>query len=154
MSNPMTPDDRSALLFQVQRALDGAEIGRSNLKCDWIIDLSEEHYLFNNKSEGTVDVWEHRSPEEDPFEMEPIATFTEGELFPPLVWISELNWDFADTDLICFEAEMLPPGELYLSNWDDKKRFTLKCHTGALAKDAAQCLADIMAKADRARRAS
>lgn len=135
---------RDELKEKILCVLDDNDIGRKEIGYQprhfgsWWVTLGEFEIRFNKDD---INIKGFGYP-----------TYTHKELFPDLEWVSDLNWDFADTDLICFEAEMLPPGELYLSNWDDRKRFTLKCHSGKLAKDMAQLIADQLDKSERLRK--
>jgi hypothetical protein len=147
----MTPDERNALLFDVQRALDGAGIGRESLShgIDPAISLDEGTHLHIFVDSVNVYV-------SDPFENNfgTVATFTFDELFPPLVWEDYPKCEWSVAFIGYWEAFKIfsdAPSTLRIQN--DGQRVELDFHTPDLAKEAAQSLADILAKADRARRA-
>lgn len=149
----MTPDERNALLFQVQLALDGAGIGRLNFYSESVnnIPLGDGLYVQINPFSQDAEVIQN-----DPFEpgFDNGTTFTFDELFPPLVWEDYPKCEWSIAFIGYWEAFKIfwdAPSTLRIQN--DGQRVELGFHTQDLAKEAAQSLADILAKADRARRA-
>ena len=154
MGNPMTPEQRDALKFQVLRALDGAGIGRLNWGYKTGIKINDRlsvdiHPLMK---EATVIV---ADPFEDDFGQ--IATFTFDELFPELEWkddpgmgfVTRIGGIFARFDngtSFSITAE----GTLFFNHAHQ----VVKMQLGDvdLAKETAQFIADQLAKAGRARK--
>lgn len=141
----MTPDERNNLLFQVQRALDLAGIGRANVHT-YAGGLLANGHVAVPRMNNDIEV-QYR----DISIAEPIATFTFDELFPPLNWYEWQDGIATEVDKVSFALYDPTLGRLTIER--KAMDITIDFHTQDLAKEAAQSLADIMAKADRSRRA-
>ena len=148
----MTPEERNDLLFQVQRALDGAGIGRLNFYNESInnIPLGDGLYVQINPFSQDAEVIQN-----DPFEpgFDNGTTFTFAELFPELEWEDYPQGERSVAFIgywAAFKIFWDAPSTLRIQN--DGQRVELDFHTQDIAKETAQMIADQLAKADRARK--
>lgn len=152
-------EQRAALLHQVQYALDGAGIGRKEIKHAhqhygerWVQlgKYRPRHFRFKGLSLDVMEQYFDEPPKDLPvWDFEP--TFTFAELFPELEW--ESHGEVSESKVDEYVRFVIPDDEPYMLVINDSVAMVaLPLGTPDLAKETAQFIADQLAKADRARK--